>query len=243
MGKRAKTLIPQRRHIYHPELEQCPHCAEPLRTLRHYQWRKTIQHLDTIVYVASQARECANPTCAHCGQVYPSAAAQMLSLAECTYGLDVIAQVGQWKENYGLSRQLIHRRLVDRGLKISERQIDYLYTRYQALLQAAEQVEVSKVAALVRERGGALLSIAGLELTGITEQLWIVREVQTNLILAAAWLLRAESGGLRMLLEPWVASRMPVLAILSERRTDLATALQQRWPEIPHHWCLGPYLR
>ena len=58
MAKTSKQLEVQERHIYNPEIDVCPHCGECLPARRHYQWRKTVQQLDKVVYVASQGREC-----------------------------------------------------------------------------------------------------------------------------------------------------------------------------------------
>jgi len=85
MVKTRKHLTVHARHIYHAELERCPHCQEPLQTQRHYQWRKTVQHLANTVYVASHGSCCANPTCSHTGQVYTSAAAQAVTVPRRTY--------------------------------------------------------------------------------------------------------------------------------------------------------------
>jgi hypothetical protein len=94
MTKTAKQLKVHGRYICNSEIEDYPYCGNPLRAGPHYQWRKTVQHLDEIVYVASQGRECVNPQCTHRRQTYTSAAAQMATVPECTYGLDVIAQIG-----------------------------------------------------------------------------------------------------------------------------------------------------
>ncbi len=92
MAKRAKHLEIQARYIYKPEIEICPHCGHDLKARSHYQWRKTVQQLDGAVHVASQATECINPKCDHQGKPYVSAAAQMVTVLECTYGLDTSAR-------------------------------------------------------------------------------------------------------------------------------------------------------
>jgi len=58
---------------------------------------------------------------------YTSAAAQMVTAPECTYGLDVIAQIGWWGDREHLNRKQIHARLVAQGVQICERQVDHLY--------------------------------------------------------------------------------------------------------------------
>ncbi len=124
MSKTAKRLQIDRRYIYKPEVETCPHCGKPLRARPYYQWRKTVQQLDGVVYVASVAKECVNPECEYQGKVYTSAAAQMVTVPECTYGLDVIVQIGWWRDREHLNRKEIHRRLREHGVQISEREVD-----------------------------------------------------------------------------------------------------------------------
>ena len=50
------------------------------------------------MYVASEAKECVNPTCLHRGQPYTSVEAPMVTVPECRYGLDVMAQIGWWRD-------------------------------------------------------------------------------------------------------------------------------------------------
>lgn len=142
MAKKSKHLEVQGRYIYNPEIEACPHCGERLRARPYYEWRKTVQHLTGTVVVVSHARVCGNPRCAYEGQGYKSAAAQMVTLPHCTYGLDVIAQIGWWRDREHLNRGKIHERLRGYGVQLSEREVDHLYARYQVLLGCAERLEV-----------------------------------------------------------------------------------------------------
>lgn len=243
MAKTAKQLEVQGRYIYNPEIEVCPHCGGPLQARLYYQWRKTVQHLDEVVYVASRAWECVNPQCDHRGQAYTSAAAQMVTVPECTYGLDVIAQIGWWRDREHLNRQQIHQRLTERGVQMSERQVDHLYARYQVLLGCAERLSLPRLLEVVAERGGLILSLDGLEPEGASEQLWVVREVQEDLTLVAGWLPRVNHETLRVLLQPVVALALPVLATLSDKEPCVVKVLQEVWPDVPHQWCQSHYLR
>jgi len=242
MAKTAKHLEVQERHIYKPEIEICPHCDEPLRARGHYQWRKTVQHLDRTAYVASQGRECVNPQCEHKGQVYTSAAAQMVTVPECTYGLDVIVQIGWWRDKEHLNRQQIHARLRERGVQISERQVDHLYARYQVLMACAERLEIERLQTIVAERGGLIISMDGLEPEGASEQLWVVREVQAEVVLVVGWLPRVNHKTLGTLLKPVVDLRLPILATVSDKQGCVRKALEEVLPNVPHQWCQSHYL-
>lgn len=242
MAKTARHLEVQARHIYNSEINVCPHCEKPLRARPYYQWRKTVQQLDGAVYVANRAKECVNPECEKQGQFYSSAAAQMVTIPECTYGLDVIAQIGWWRDREHLKRQQIHSRLEERGVQISERQVDHLYARYQVLMGCAERLERARVEQIAKERGGLMVSLDGLEPEGASEQLWVVREVQTDRILVVGWLPRVNHKTLKALLKPVVDMGLPVLATVSDKQGCVRKALQEVWPDVPHQWCQSHYL-
>jgi hypothetical protein len=242
MAKTRKHLKIEERHIYNPEIDECPHCGERLQARRHYQWRKTVQQMDKVVYVASRGKECVNQECQHQGQVYTSAAASMVTVPECTYGLDVIVQIGWWRDKEHLNRQQIHARLREQGVQISEREVDHLYARYQVLMACGERLEVEQLQAIVAERGGLIISIDGLEPEGASEQLWVVREVQTAVVLVVGWLPRVNYQTLGALLEPVVELGLPILATVSDKQGCVRKALQEKLPDTPHQWCQSHYL-
>jgi len=242
MARTRKTLEVDTRHIYKPEITQCPHCGAPLGAQRHYQWRKTVQHLDQVVYIASQGKTCGNPQCRHHGQVYSAAAAQMETLPGCTYGLDVIVQVGWWREPEHLNRQQIHGRLQARRVQLSEREVDHLYPHYQVLRACAERLDTQRLETLVGERGGLIISLDGLAPEGATEQLWVVREVQSEVVLVVGWLARVNHETLAALLQPVVDLKLPILATLSAKEGCVQKALTTVWPDVPHQWCQAHYL-
>ncbi len=242
MAKRAKHLEIQARHIYKPEIGNCPHCGDDLKAGAHYQWRKTVQQLDGTVYVASQATECINPKCDHQGKAHVSAAAQMVTVPECTYGLDVISQIGWWRDREHLNRVQIHARLQDCGVQLSEREVDNLYANYQILLGCSSRFDKQRLEKIVEERGGLQISMDGLEPEGASEQLWVVREVQTGITLVVGWLPRVNYETLMALLKPVVELELPILSTVSDKQGSVRKALATMWPDMPHQWCQSHYL-
>ncbi len=136
--RRPKPLIPQERRIDHAELETCPHCGAPLWLSGHYTWRKIVQTLNGVVYVASRPKECPNPGCPQYGQRYPSAAAQQVALSYSTCGLDVVAQTSWWRDHEHLGDMEIHRHLQG-WVRISRRAVDWLLQQYRLLLACDRQ--------------------------------------------------------------------------------------------------------
>jgi hypothetical protein len=201
-----------------------------------------VQHLDRVVYVVSQARECVNAECEQQGQGYTSAAAQMVTVPECTYGLDVIAQIGWWRDKEHLNREQIHTRLQEQGVQISERQVDHLYGRYQVLMGCAERLQAARLQQVAKARGGLIISLDGLEPEGASEALWVVREVQEDLNLVVGWLPRVNHKTLGALLKPVVDLGLPILVTVSDKQGCVRKALEEVLPDVPHQWCQSHYL-
>ena len=242
MAKTTKQLEIAARHIYEPEIEICPHCKEPLRNRSYYQWRKTVQQLEGTVYVASRAKECVNPECDYEGEPYFSAAAQMVTVPECTYGLDVIAQVGWWRDREHLNREQIHESLERQGIQLCERQVDHLYARYQVLLGCTSRLDREELVKVAEERGGLRISLDGLAPEGASEQLWVVREVQTDRTLVVGWLPRVNHKTLAALLKPVQELGLPIAATVSDKQGCVKKALDEVLPHAKRQWCQSHYL-
>ena len=242
MAKRAKTLEIKGRKIYKPEPMECGECGTPLALQRHYQWRKRVQHLSGAVYVASQGGICSNPECSRKDEIVTSQEAQRLTLPECTYGLDVIAQIGWWRDREHMDRATIHSRLSGMGVQLSERQVDYLYNRYQILLACVGNQDRTRLQEVVERRGGLKVSLDGLAPEGASEQLWVVREVESEITLVVAWLDKVDNETLQTLLQPVAELDMPILATLSDKQPCVKKALEELWPDVPHQWCQPHYL-
>ena len=101
--RRPKHLTIQERLHYHCELHTCPACGTRLLSCRHYRWAKTVQQLDRVVYVTNRPKRCPNPTCAAATTSYGSLAAQAVALPYSSYGLDVVTQLGWWRDHEQLS--------------------------------------------------------------------------------------------------------------------------------------------
>ena len=87
-----------------------------------------------------------------------------------------------------------------------------------------------------------MVGLDGLEPEGASEQLWVVREVQTDRILVAGWLPRVNHKTLKALLKPVVDMGLPILATVSDKQGCVRKALQEVWPDVPHQWCQSHYL-
>jgi hypothetical protein len=123
-----------------------------------------------------------------------------------------------------------------------EREVDHLYARYQVLVGCAERLEVERLRKVTEERGGLIIGLDGLEPEGAAEQLWVVREVQTEIILAAAWLARVNHQTLGALLKAVVELGLPIVATVSDKQGCVKKALEEVLSDVPHQWCQSHYL-
>lgn len=242
MAKRAKALEITERRIYKPDNERCVECEERLKLQRYYQWDKVVQQMTGVFHVASRGGVCENAECSQKNRLVKSTVAEIVSLPECTYGLDVIAQIGWWRDREHQDRKEIHSRLVSRGVQLSERQVDYLYNRYQILLACVSNQDRDRLEVIVEEHGGLKVCLDGLSPEGASEQMWVVREVESQITLVVAWLDKVNHETLQTLLAPVVALEMPILATVSDKQPCLQKALEQLWPEMPHQWCQPHFL-
>lgn len=242
MVKRAKELEIKHREIYRPESMICEECGEDLHLQNHYQWRKPVQHLTGTVYLVSQGGYCVNPECSHKGEVVQSSESQRFTLRGCTYGLDVIAQIGWWRDQEHLNRREIHLRLLCKGVQLSERQVDYLYNHYQILLGCVGVQDKSRLVEVAEKHGGLKLSLDGLSPEGGSEQLWVVREVESGITLVVGWLERVNHETLKQLLKPVEDLGLPIVATVSDKQSCVKKALEELWPDMPHQWCQPHYL-
>jgi hypothetical protein len=246
LRRRPKYLPIDERITYTCELARCPACATPLQPCRHLSWTKTVQHLERVVVVSSRPKECPNPACTDATRRYPSAQAQTVALPHSTYGLDVLALIGFYRDHEQLSGTAIHDRLRTH-VQISRRHVDVLTQQYRLLLAAAHRPDLRVLAQVVKDYGGLLLSLDGLEPEGAQEQLWVVRAGLSGAILAVGWLPRVNAGTLAALLAPVQAllteQQWPLLATLSDKQPVVVAAVQAAWPDAPHQWCQAHYLR
>jgi len=112
---------------YKPEINKCLECdSELIRS--HRVWNKYIIQLSRIIYAVSMGYVCNNDDCPS-NVVYRSAQAESLSLKYYSFGMDVIAKIGEMRfvENSTLTE--IHSELAKK-ISISEREVQYLIETY-----------------------------------------------------------------------------------------------------------------
>jgi hypothetical protein len=188
-------------------------------------------------HVISWGYHCSNPDCPQPSLVYHSAEAEGLSLPGCSYGVDVIVEVGY--QRFWLHRTVaeIHHMLKE-WLPISERQILNLLTNFLALLRAGQPAKVSQLQPQWQELGGLILSIDGMQPEKGNPALYVVREVQRDVTLRAEILETGDHDTLAVeLLKPIQSWGLTIKGIISDAQENIRLAVSEVWPAQPHQNC------
>jgi len=237
-----QIVYPPENKLYTCELENCVHCGEMLEVRRFLQSRKTVQTLSGIMYISHQTKQCQNPICKGMGIVVRSSRWEQTAPRHISYGYDVIAQIGWWRQQEKQQFMQMHDRLSSH-VQISESSIRQLYYKnYLPLLACHERTAYPELEAVARHTG-LILQTDGLAPEGGEAQLWFVRELQTGLSLRSGWLGKQDEEAFINFLQPIADLGLPVAAILSDKQRGLLPAIERVFPEANHAYCQAHYLK
>jgi hypothetical protein len=128
-------------------------------------------------------------------------------------------------------------------LQISESQVRYLYhDKYLPLLACHERQYLDQLKT-VAVRSGLVLSLDGLAPEGGEPQLWVVRELQTQLTLRSGWMSRQDERAFLNLLQPIRELGLLVVAVVSDKQRGLVPAVAEVFPQAKHGYCQMHYLK
>ena len=239
--KRLERPAPIRTQILECSQTGCPHCGGP--TWLQYRNRRQVLTLQGIVALDLRVRRCQNPTCPHYHKPYRPEAEGRFALPQHEFGLDVIAQIGNWRYREHRSVPEIHLRLRERQLPISERTVTNLLDRYDELL-ALSVLDVARLRRLTTPNGRVILALDGLQPDVGQEVLWVLRDILSGEILLVRSLLSATQQDLTPLLEAVRdALEVPIAAVVSDGQQSIRKAVAAVFPDVPHQLCQFHYLR
>jgi hypothetical protein len=155
-GYNAGTLFPQKPVIgFYPEVESCPLCGGPLRIQK--TWEKTVVTLDIGAFRAKETvLECPSDQ-----TIYTSSKLRSLSPNGCTFGFDIIVDVGRSLFVEGLNEEQIALHLKHRNVVISKRQIGNLGRKFVVYLALAHRHSSRQIAESMAKKGGYILHVDG----------------------------------------------------------------------------------
>ncbi len=223
------------------ELECCPACKGRMK-VADVSGPKMVQTMQGVMAIAHLPKCCVDPACGGYPLKWPSAKWQQIAPRSCTYGYDVIAQVG-WLRQTGKEPFAAIQTHLAKRMHISETQVRSLYHgRYLPLLACHERQARDQLWAVAAQTG-LILSLDGLAPEGGEPQLWVVRELHSGLTLRSGWLARQDEGTFIHFLQPIADLGLWVRAILSDKQRGLVPAVAVVFPHAKHSFCQMHYLQ
>ncbi len=245
--KPARKFAHVSRRFYRPEQYHCAECQRGLRravTLS----ERTVVTLEGVIKLVHAGYRCPDPQCAGHHRTYRSARADALALPWFTYGMDIVLLVGRLRLREHQTVDEIHgellKRLAPLGVKISRREVLYLFEAYSTLLRASSEAKDDvEWLAQVEKQGGIIVSVDGIQPEKGNETVYLVRDALSGRVLAAENVTSSETAVMKALLAPVVALGVKVLGTISDAQESELLAVQELWPDVPHQVCQFHVLR
>ncbi len=245
--KRARSYPQVTRRWYRPVEHVCAECGRTLREVKTLS-KRTVVTLAEVIKVTHAGYRCPDGQCPGCQRTYRSPAADALALPGFTYGLDVVLLVGRLHLGKHQTVDEVHEELLERlaplGVRISRREILYLFEAYCTLLRAASEAKDDQQwLAQVKKNGGIIVSVDGIQPEKGNETVYVVRDALTGRVLAAEQVSSSETAVMKALLAPVVALGVKVLGTITDAQESELKAVEELWPKVPHQVCQFHALR
>src|SRR5947209_3464775 len=245
--KPARSYANVMRRWYRAVEHECPVCQRRLRQAMTLT-RRTVITLEGVIKLIHAGYRCPDRQCAGYQRTYRSVEADALALPGMTYGLDIVLLVGRLHLWQHRTVDEIHRELLERlapfGVKISRREILYLFEAYCTLLRAASSVKDDQQwLAQVEKNGGIIVAVDGIQPDKGNETIYLVRDALTGRVLAAENVTSSETAVMKALLAPVATLGVKVLGTITDAQESELLAVEQLWPKVPHQVCQFHALR
>src|SRR5713101_4918870 len=245
--KRPRSYLQVRRRWYRPAEHECPDCHRTLRQAMTLS-KRTVITLGGVIRLIHAGYRCPDAQCPGYQRTYRSVEADALALPGFTYGLDIVLLVGRLHLGKHQTVDEVHEELLERlsllGVKISRREILYLFDAYCTLLRASSEAKDDQQwLRQVEKNGGIIVSVDGIQPEKGNETVYVVRDALTGRVLSAEQVNSSETEAMKALLAPVVALEVKVLGTISDAQESELLALEQLWPEVPHQVCQFHALR
>lgn len=235
------------RRWYRPLEHECPECHRRLREAMTLT-RRTVITLDGVIKLNHAGYRCPDAQCPGHQRTYRSPQADALALPYFTFGLDIVLLVGRLRLREHQTVDEMHQEVLTRleplGVKISQREMLYLFEAYCTLVRASSEAKDDQPwLAQVEKNGGIIVSVDGIQPEKGNETVYLVRDALTGRVLCAENVTSSETTVMKALLAPVVALGVKVLGTISDAQESELLAVQELWPEVPHQVCQFHVLR
>jgi hypothetical protein len=225
----------------YPEEQECPVCQHALKERYHKQ--RWIVRLDQHVNVVSHVLECGSVACSRRAVVYRPYQEDALALRGYSFGLDVVARIGELRYRDNLSITKLRGQLQrESNLSISIKEVALLCEVFLALVTTVAHQDQELMEQL-RMGGSIVLAIDGVQPEKSYETLYILRDVCSGRVLVAKTLLSSATGEIEPLIEDVLGLGLPIMGVISDKQESICLAVQRKLPTVPHQICQYHYLK
>jgi hypothetical protein len=235
------------RRWYRSIEHECPECHRTLHEAMTLT-RRTVITLNGVIKLNHAGYRCPDMDCPGHQRTYRSPQADALALPYFTFGLDVVLLVGQLRLGKHQTVDEVHQELLERlaplGVTIARREILYLFEAYCTLLRASSEVKDDQEWLLqVKQNGGIIVSVDGIQPEKGNETVYVVRDALTGRVVEASQVTSSETAVMKALLAPVVALGVKVLGTITDAQESELQAVELLWPQVPHQVCQFHALR
>lgn len=232
---------------YRPLEHKCSDCQRTLREVKTLS-KRTVVTLAGVIKVTHAGYRCPDGECPGHQRTYRSVEADALALPGFTYGLDIVLLVGRLHLGNHQTVDEVHQELLERlaplGVRISRREILYLFEAYSTLLRASSEAKGDlEWLGQVKKNGGIIVSLDGIQPEKGNETVYVVRDALTGRVLEASQVSSSETEVMKALLAPVVALEVKVLGTITDAQESELQAVAALWPQVPHQVCQFHALR
>lgn len=224
----------------YPTQQTCPDCRQPMS--EKYRKARYVVTLSATLQLVKHVLECQTQDCPQKGISFRPEGEGALALPHYTFGLDVVARIGELRYSNQQTVPQIASCLRRGGLSISLKEVQLLSEVFLALVETCIKDDPQIVEQL-SEQGGIILAIDGVQPEKGNETLWLLRDVRSGRVLIARNLLSSGSMEISSLIREVKQIGVPLLGVISDKQESLCLAVEKELPGLPHQLCHYHYLR
>jgi hypothetical protein len=238
--KKVRNYQGCKRIDLYPQDRRCRECGEPLT--ERYRQSRYIVTLSGMLKLNKHVLGCQTPNCKEGGVNKRPEGEGALVLPNYTFGLDVVARIGEMRYREHETIGQIASALGQQQVSISVKEVQLLSEVFLALVETVVKNDPQVVEQL-RAQGGIVLAADGIQPEKGNETLWLFRDVLSGRVLAARNLLSSGSEDLAPLVAEIKKIGVPILGVVSDKQASICLAFEKELPDVPHQLCQYHYLR
>jgi hypothetical protein len=208
-----------------------------------YHKQRWIVRLEQHVKVVSHFLECGNTACTRQAVVYRPHQEDALAWRGSTFGLDVVARMGELRYRDNLSITKIRDQLqTESHLAISLTEVALWCEVFLALVTTVAQHDEELIAQL-QTLDGIILAIDGVQPEKSHETLYILRDGRSGRVWGAKTLLSSATAEIEPWIEEVLGLGLPIVGVISDKQESLCLAVDPKLPMVPHQLGHFHYLK